>query len=126
MPMSLTNIFPSGPLRWKKSFTNSNRMELREKNIRILHPYNDSLETIQNKFKHADILFLNGGYPDMALERIDNLGIRDYIVKKINKQRKSSRFIKRLLFSTFIIGSIPVLLACKDCCNPYTAISVPS
>ena len=52
---------------------------IRRKNIRILHYYNDSSETIRNKFKHADIIFFTGGYPGKALYRIDTLGIRDYI-----------------------------------------------
>jgi cyanophycinase-like exopeptidase len=56
------------------------RYGIRSKNIRILNYYTDSEKTIQSKFKHSDILFFTGGYPDRALYRIDTLGIRDYIL----------------------------------------------
>lgn len=52
---------------------------IHSKNIRILNYYDDSKETIENKFKRANILFFTGGYPDRLLYRIDQLGIRDRI-----------------------------------------------
>lgn len=49
------------------------------KNIRILNYYNDTQETVENKFKRADILFFTGGYPKQLLQRIDNMNIREKI-----------------------------------------------
>ena len=45
-----------------------------------LNFYKETKNSIKNKFNHADIIFLTGGYPDRFLYRIDALGIREHLV----------------------------------------------
>ncbi len=47
--------------------------------IEVAHAFADDRNTIRDKIAQADILLLPGGLPDLAVQRVDALGLRESI-----------------------------------------------
>lgn len=55
------------------------KLGVSDSNIDIVHYYNDDLNAMKRKISSSDVIFLTGGLPDKAMERIREKGLFDII-----------------------------------------------
>lgn len=52
---------------------------IRPEDIRTVCCFRDTADQAREVIEHSDILFLPGGYPDLAMKRLDTMGIRNAV-----------------------------------------------